>query len=280
LQQERFTNVYRELDPGTEYARLQILELDAPRADKIFNIMLYRLIGRAETHAAIGFQWLDTFDSGHLIRVLRHLRDFEHKAPFTAAYMVSAYSALGARDKIDSVGQIFHALQNGFDDLFARIAACDSAASVYGELRQIYGFGNFLAYQVLVDLLYPLNIHAGAPVLPYTNDDWASAGPGAQRGVGMLVQERSADLEVMRWLRSHQTDEFDRLQLSFPFLADADGRNVELSLANIQNCLCEFHKYVKINEGTGRGRRKFRVPTATPSGQLTLPFARLPVMHP
>src|SRR4051794_22718625 len=44
LQSERFTNVYRELDPGTQYALMAILETTHAKEDKIFNILLYRLI--------------------------------------------------------------------------------------------------------------------------------------------------------------------------------------------------------------------------------------------
>lgn len=273
LRHERFTNVYRELDPGTRYAIMHILEIPAPKPDKIFNIMLYRLIGRAETHASIGFQPLATFDPAHLVRVLRRLRDVDGTPPFTAAYMVSAYSSLGAGDKIDSVASIFRALHADFSTLYGRITECRAPADVYAQLRGMYGFGNFLAYQVLVDLLYPLRAYQGAPLLPYTHDDWASAGPGAQRGIGLLLRdgERAPELDVMRWLRDQQRAEFARLGLDFRFLIDAQGQAVDLSLANIQNCLCEFHKYVKIREGTGRGRRKFRV--SDPARALQLSFA-------
>ncbi len=279
LQHERFTNVYRELDPGTEYALTHILEITAPKADKMFNVMLYRLIGRAETHAALSFQHLASFDPSHLTRVLRRLRDIEGKAPFTAAYMVSAYSGLGAGDKISSVTQIFRTLHTNFSASYERIVACQTAAEVYDELRQVYGFGNFLAYQVLVDLLYPLHVYGNRPLLPYTHDDWASAGPGAQRGITMLLCEgsRSTDLEVMRWLRVSQRAEFDRLGLPFQFLTDSNGHLIELSLANIQNCLCEFHKYVKIREGTGRGRRKFRLSVLAPAIQLSFAPALVPL---
>lgn len=270
LQSERFTNVYRELDPGTHYAIQHILEVDAPKPDKIFNVMLYRLVGRSETHAALGFQRLADFDPTHFRRILRRLRDVEGTAPFTAAYMVSAYSHLGAGDKIDSVAHVLTRLHAGFPDLYGRIEACQGAEAVYAVLRQAYGFGNFLAYQVLIDLLYPLNIYDGQPLLPYTHDDWASAGPGAQRGIRMLLREgtRIHDLNAMRWLRAHQHAEFARLDLDFPCLHDASGHALDLSLANIQNCLCEYHKYVKISDGTGRGKRKFR---ADAGMQLPLP---------
>lgn len=273
LQSERFTNIYRQLDPGTQYVIRQILEIDAPRPDKMFNVMLYRLIGRADTHAALGFQFLETFDPSHMEHCLKMVRR-SGKRPFTAAYMVSAYSSLGSSDKIENIARLFGALHANFADLFDRVDQCATAADVHAILSSAYGFGNFLAYQVLVDLMYPLRCNGDRGFLPYTQDDWASPGPGARRGIEMLLQPGATrqDLEVMRWLRDHQHNEFERLRLDFPYWEEAVGKPIEISLANIQNCLCEFHKYVKIREGTGRGRRKFRViAKATPS-QTSISF--------
>ena len=260
LQRERFTNVYRELDPGTRYVIEHVLELDAPRPDKLFNVMLYRLVGRSDTHAALGFQFLTTFDPSDMQRTLKDLRR-AGRPPFTAAYMVSAYSSMGSSNKIENVARLFAALHADFDTFFARVDRCATASDVHATLRSAYGFGNFLAYQVLVDLLYPLRIYGNRGLLPFSHDDWASPGPGARRGIQMLLQPNVTQsfLEVMSWLRDHQQAEFARLGLDFPYLEDADGKPTSISLANIQNCLCEFHKYVKISEGKGRGRRKFPV---------------------
>lgn len=259
LQRERFTNVYRELDPGTQYVIQQILEINAPRPDKMFNVMLYRLIGRADTHAALGFQSVAVFDPLAMEHALKALRRCG-KHPFTAAYMVSAYSSLGSSDKIENIARLFDVLHASFADLFARVDRCVTAAEVHATLSSAYGFGNFLAYQVLVDLMYPLRCYDGRGLLPYSHDDWASPGPGARRGIKMLLQPVATipELEVMRWLRDHQQSELARRGLNFPYLEDENGNSIAISLANIQNCLCEFHKYVKIREGTGRGRRKFR----------------------
>lgn len=92
LRQERFTNVYRELDPGTVYAVEHILEANLPEKDRIFNVMLYRLIGRAETHTTLGLQRVYDFDPDRFVDRLRWMRDVCGRAPFTAAYMVSGYS--------------------------------------------------------------------------------------------------------------------------------------------------------------------------------------------
>lgn len=274
LRSERFTNVYRELDPGTVYVIEHVLEIDAPRPDIVFNVMLYRLVGRSDTHAALGFQSLATFDPYHMERTLKDIRN-NGNAPFTAAYMVSAYASMGSSDKIENIARLFSTLHAGFDGFFARVDSCASAAEVHATLGSVYGFGNFLAYQVLVDLLYPLRAYGGKGVLPFSHDDWASPGPGAQRGITMLLRPDVSrpHLEVMRWLRDCQHAEFTRLGLDFPYLEDAAGNRVAISLANIQNCLCEFHKYVKISTGTGRGRRKFTpISRCEPAVQLVTSF--------
>ncbi|MEO6888819.1 MAG: nucleotide kinase domain-containing protein, partial [Ktedonobacteraceae bacterium] len=256
MQSERFTNIYRELDPGTQYVIQEILEKEAPKPDKIFNTMLYRLIGRSESHKALGFQWLAVFDPAQLERVLKEIRE-KGEPPFTGAYMVSAYTSMGSKDKVENVVRLFALLDQSFGNFYGRIERSSSPAEVYEVLRSAHGFGNFLAYQVLVDLLYPLRVYGNVPLLPYSHNDWASPGPGALRGIKMLLQEDVdvEPLEVMCWLRQHQHEEFQRLGLDFPFLSDENDRVQDISLANIQNCLCEFHKYIKISEGTGRGRR-------------------------
>jgi hypothetical protein len=271
LRQERFTNVYRELDPGTIYAVEHILEVDAAESDRIFNVMLYRLIGRSETHAALGFQRVESFDPEHFVARLRWLRDVCHLPPFTAAYMVSGYTQMGSAEKAVNIGRLFAQLGEQFTPFIRRLKAADTLPDAYSAIRGQAGFGNFLAYQIIVDLLYPLRKQGGRPLLLFSPDDWASAGPGASRGIRMLLRPGAGagDLEVMRWLRLHQHEEFARLGIAFPYLLNGRGERRDLSLANIQNCLCEFHKYVKIRSGTGRGRRKF---APRPTEPLQLPL--------
>jgi len=262
LKTTRFTNVYRELDPGTQYALREILETGFPIQDKIFNLMVYRLIGRVETFSVIGVQHVSSFDSSLLEKTLRFIRDVKEKPPFSGAYIVSTYLRMGSRDKVVNIARLFDELAKNFDEVSDRLLACRSAEEAFNELRSVYGFGTFLAYQVLVDLLYPLKINGGRPILPFSHNDWAIAGPGAQRGVKILLsgQTISKDLQVMRWLHEHQRAEFERLRVSFPYLHDQRGEPIPISLSNIENCLCEFYKYIKIQTGTGRGRRRFVAP--------------------
>lgn len=261
LQRYRFTNVYRELDPGTQYAIQEILEREEAKPDKIFNVMIYRLIGRSATHEHVGFQRLDEFDTALFEEALKTRRDAHKEPVFTGAYMVSGYNQMGSSDKIENISRLFGEVQDQFADFYTEVETATELKQVYEVIRDLPGFGNFLSYQVLVDLLYPLQVCNGDSLLPFTHDDWASAGPGAQRGLKTLLRDpkKHTYLEVMRWLRQYQTEEFDRLNLDFPYLQDNIGQRIELSLADIQNCLCEFYKYHKIINDDGRARRRFRI---------------------
>ncbi|ADD03948.1 uncharacterized protein Nmag_0358 [Natrialba magadii ATCC 43099] len=279
LQEYRFTNVYRELDPGTQYVIQNILEADASRQDKILNVMLYRLIGRLETHEHLGFQSRETFDAAEFEGKLKHRRDGLGETVFTGAYMVSGYNQMGSSDKVENVAALFGEITDDpefFDDMLST----ESLEGTYKLIRSQPGFGNFLSYQVLVDLLYPVDYYDGNSVLPFSPNDWSAPGPGAQKGLKQLVTEFNGfgRLDVMRWLRQNQQQEFERLDLDFPYLETEDKGGLELSLANIQNCLCEFYKYHKIRHSNGRARRCFRNTEARSHGELREMYERAPVI--
>jgi len=280
LQEYRFTNVYRELDPGTQYVIQNILEADASRQDKILNVMLYRLIGRLETHEYLGFQSLETFDAAEFEEKLKCRRDDLGETIFTGAYMVSGYNQMGSSDKVENVAALFNEITDE-KEFFDDMVSTESLEETYKLIRSRHGFGNFLSYQVLVDLLYPVDYYDGDSVLPFSPDDWSTPGPGAQKGLKQLVTEFNGfdRLDVMRWLRQNQQQEFERLDLNFPYLETKDGNRLELSLANIQNCLCEFYKYHKILHSNGRARRCFRNTEARSYEELRDLYEEAPVIN-
>lgn len=279
LQKYRFTNVYRQLDPGTQYAIQEILERDESKPDKIFNVMIYRLIGRSETHEHVGFQRLGEFDPNSFEEELKTRRDQLDEPVFTGAYMVSGYNQMGSSDKVENIARLFGEVQDRFDRFYEAVEKSSELKQVYSAIRELPGFGNFLSYQVLVDLLYPLQVYGGNSLLPYCQNDWSSPGPGAQRGLKTLLTNPKdhSYLDAMQWLRQHQIEEFDRLGLDFPYLQDNEGRRIELSLADIQNCLCEFYKYHKIYHAEGRARRRFRIPNSRSSMELENIYSDSPV---
>lgn len=269
LRRRRFTNVYRLLDPGTQYAIQAILDREAPGPDRVFNALVYRLVGRAETHAHVGFQRLEDFDVEAFESALKERRDGngdeDGQPVFTGAYLVAGYSGYGGSDKVENVARLFGDARDRFDGFWAEVRDASGPEDAYAAIRGLPGFGNFLAYQVLVDLLYPLPSHGGESLLPHSPNEWAAAGPGAKRGLERLIGDGGgrgeadvSELDAMRWLWRNLGAEFDRLGIDFVWLRDEAGERVEPSLADVQNCCCEFHKYETVRTGEGRTRRRFR----------------------
>lgn len=284
LRDRRFTNVYRVLDPGTQYAIQETLSRGEPAPDRTFNVLLYRLIGRAATHAHVGFQRVDEYDAAEFETALKERRDADGAPVFTGAYLVSGYSGYGGADKVENVTRLFDAVAEGFDAFWAEVRAASGVEDVYEAVRSLPGFGNFLAYQVVVDLLHPVPAHDGEPLLPFSPNEWAAAGPGAKRGLAVLLggstDDRPGDreaLHAMRWLWRNQAAAFDRLGVEFPWLRDEDGGRVELSLADVRNCCCEFYKYRTVRTGEGRTRRRFRPANRRPVEELRELYAGYPI---
>ena len=278
LRRHRFTNVYRVLDPGTQYAIQAILDRGEPAPDRLFNVMLYRLVGRSATHARVGFQRVESYDVDEFERALAARRD-SGVPVFTGAYVVAGYSGFGGSDKVENVARLFGEVRDRFDPFYAEVEGASGPEAVYAAIKSLPGFGNFLAYQVLVDLLYPLPAHGGEPFLPFSANVWTSAGPGAKRGLDRLLAD-SADcsaLEAMRWLHRNQAAGFERLGIDFRWLRDDEGKRIELSLADVQNCCCEFYKYEKVRTGEGRTRRRFRPEGRRSGGELRRLYEGYPI---
>jgi hypothetical protein len=255
LQVEFITNVYRQLDPGTEYLIDNILSYRGPEGmqvtdeAKVFNIMLYRLMGSVpSTHQHLGFVMPDDFTADRLVGKLAELPD-DYRI-FGDAYRVASYVAEGSDSKVENVANMFAYLAGGMEETVRRIKSSRRVVEVYKVFETIQGFGEFLSHQIVVDLLYP-NAE-GAKIVPFTDDEFAKAGPGARKGIWTLINEayKPANLTiVLEWLRDNQQEEFDRLGINFPYLAGEDSEPHLMSICDIQASLCEFFKYYRLWNG-------------------------------
>lgn len=131
----------------------------------------------------------------------------------------------------------------------ALFAACRGGSSpptlagCHGALMQLHGLGSFMAAQVVADLKY-------LPGHPLNNAvdfmSWAAPGPGSLRGMKWLVGDFKPSqflpiLTDLRW----KVDESKVL-------------NEPISAQDLQNCLCEFDKFMRVKNGVGRSKRKYQ----------------------
>ena len=261
LRTEFITNVYRELDPGTQHIMTTVLQTEESVEDKVFNVMVYRLLGsRIETQKELGFL---NHDRPLLVEYIEQtLKGIKERgtAPFGDAYRTAAYTDMGTKDKITNVARLCGQLASQVPQVWAELQVAINPEAAFKILNGIKGFGEFLAYQIMVDYLYPAPFD---PILPFDQETWVMAGPGARRGLWQLLRpgmKPNSLLEVMKWLRDNQFSEFERLGLEFPYLRDEtkDGSPIiPISLCNVQSCLCEFFKYSRIWTGQLPYARKY-----------------------
>lgn len=264
FQDNKFTNVYRELDKGTIVLLDHILD-KGPDIEVFFNILLYRLVNNYDTWLEdIGYQKIV---EGWKDKPWDRLRKRQEKGipVWCTAHVVSGYPNFPGPDgkptdsKIDKIHWMFDQIYKNIDDLWEKIQAADTFEQVYKVLlKEVNGYGPFLSYEVAVDLTYGSN-----PLILFTEDEWANAGPGAKRGISILFGEKLAKgvdhNDVMVWLRDNQDKFFTEYGVNFKEIA---YRSKPMTLRNIEHCLCEFFKYYKVTNGAGKCRMRFE-PTST-----------------
>ena len=178
------------------------------------------------------------------------LRVKEGVQVYTGAYMIRAESNHDA--EWYSWGKGRYVAEVVVGGLWADRAAVTpglgrSVEAAWAAVKGHYGWGSFMAGQLVADLTY-------TPLLDNAPDlyTWAPLGPGSRRGLNRMhrqeltkVWSQDAAVEVMRHLRELILSE---LGLSFR----------EMTLHDVQNCLCEVDKYLRVKSGEGRPRSLYR----------------------
>ena len=142
-----------------------------------------------------------------------------------------------------------------------KVAEARSLEEVFQTLRAYPSLGDFLAFQLAIDLNYSSAIN-------FSEMDFVVPGPGAKSGIAKCFSDKSGytDTEVIRIVAELAIEEFPRQRLAFRSLW---GR--ALQLIDCQNLFCEVDKYARIanpemNSSRTRIKQLFR-PTSVPLTQ-------------
>lgn len=249
LARNHFTNIYRELDYGTQWYVRNI-------GDKIGNkylteilwyTIVYRLLNSANTFMELGY--LPTPDDvDYFIIDLQRLKD--NGFPIFS----TAYITLQTPIKRSRIGNFHEMLRSTFDFLFSYVLPLD-LRGFCRDLTNIYGINWFNAYEVACDVLLLKQYGIiDERKFPFEFNDWANVGPGALAGCKLLFGlsvEKDEAYEKMRWLLDRQEEGLAGLEWH-PFYAGQP-----LNLRHIEHSLCEYQKYWKLKNNVGKFQRIF-----------------------
>jgi hypothetical protein len=233
----RFTNCYRATDRVSQYLIGQVIYRGSQDPDEVlFRILLFKLFNRISTWellcSAFGEPTWAGFCLERYDRVLAEALG-RGEAIYSAAYIVSP-PRLGARRKHTNHLLLVRRMLR--DGLVSRLQASESMEHAFRALRCYPSLGDFLAYQLLIDINYSM-------IIDFDEMDFVVAGPGARDGLRKCfgAAARGIEAELIRYLTNTQEQHFARLGLRFPGL---NGRR--LHLIDCQNLSCEVDKYARV----------------------------------
>ena len=240
-----FCNVSRENDKVTRWIRKFYSPfVDHPEFE--FNIAMARFINWPPTLERIG--WYGRFDAAQEQLLASQLEKIPGKI-WGDAYIVSTCGR--SMPKVQYVCEmllpaVYRALGNA-SDLRRYLRTTPTLHGSWAFLKRIFGIQSFMAGQLLADYKntkdHPLR----------QADDWwtfAVPGPGSLRGVSWITYGDNK--------HSSKIDFFNSLQEIRRELEAAHCEEIRyICNQDLQNCLCEFDKFMRIFTGIGRSKRSY-----------------------
>lgn len=178
-------------------------------------------------------------DWGEIKRAVRHAKGRGGGPVFNAAYMVRGNDG---SDKVTSVVD-FNVRPLAKDP---PVVDPSSMRNTWAALACRYGFGSFMAGQVVADLRWAV------PGTWADRDVWAPLGPGSRRGLNRLLgRDPNTPVSQREFVRELHT----LIRLCYAGLPAPVVTRLEA--IDFQNCLCEFDGYEKVLWGQGRKKRTY-----------------------
>jgi hypothetical protein len=260
LASRKFTNVFRVLDPGTQFLLTDLFEPGLSPRDTLMRAFLYRHTGRIET-----WQYLSVMLGGYpTVEALEDVRaawkeyrgsvktktvqerahkDTPHKITrtkasaerpfFTSAYLVFPQSDTPGTDKLDSIINLTQRLftPGSPDDVMPSWEVAPTQSVRFNALKRNKGVGDFMAMQVLTDWGYQCGEDR--------EDDFLIPGPGSIKGAKAVnPNARVGDTVKAVYGALRALPECPRLGYRVPSLMDIGS-----------NLLCEYSKYHRYSQG-------------------------------
>ncbi|MDR4493375.1 MAG: putative DNA base hypermodification protein [Nitrospirales bacterium] len=237
LSRYRFTNVYRASDRVSQYLIRRVLyNGEQSPSEVFFRTVLFKLFNRIDTWEklteAVGppswrefkFDWYAT----SLDRLLER-----GDRIYSAAYIMPSPAFGSHRKHRNHLRLIEHMMK---DSAPQRLAHVRSLREAYNILRSYPSLGDFLAFQLAIDLNY-------SELLDFPEMEFVVAGPGARDGISKCFADTGGftEVDIIRMMSERAEAEFTRLGLEFHTLW---GR--PLQLVDCQNLFCELSKYARV----------------------------------
>lgn len=244
----KFTNVYRASDRVSQFLIKDVIYNhslpDLPK-EVLFRILLFKMFNKIETWQLLtskaGPITLENYSFKKYDNILTSALT-SGKRIYSAAYiMPSGKSYFGfVRKHTNHLKLIELIIEKRTEE---RLATARSMQDAFEIIKDFPGLGDFLAYQLLIDINY-------SSIINFSESEFVVPGPGAKGGISKCFYDKGGlnNMEIIKFMADRQEKEFERLGLSFKRLW---GRS--LQLIDCQNLFCEVDKYARVKHPDIKG---------------------------
>jgi hypothetical protein len=253
LREFRFCNIFREDDRVTQWMRAELTRpIGYNNERQMRATTVFRWFNKIETGELLKDLLLDEWDTEEARRRLK-ARVADGQTILGAAYMIKSPLRM---NKVDGLLQCIDAVNKDIPHLAANIEPYETTLQGVHEVLCGYPYlGPFMAYEMVTDLRRSPVLNSAPDI-----DTWASAGPGAARGLdryfGDPLGTRSHNSPASR---EHMNEEMRQiLEIArSPTLGLWPQEWPRWEMREVEHTLCEFDKYERARLGEGRPKQRF-----------------------
>ena len=254
LSMYKFTNVRREHDKNSRYLLQKMKEHgNLLSYNMLGNILVFRLFNKIETFELLG-GWIDFENYNE--ELIRHQLSNVPKGYvyFTNAYLSSgmkrSFNRYNPQEKMRVIN-IPNVVNQFLTEMYEAVLVSESPQDIIEALKIIDGISNFISYQLFVDMTYLDNF-------PWSENEFVMSGIGCELGLSYLFDDRDglSSEELLFWLRDNCpiTREW-----CMKHMTDLPEEDRYMNVMSLENCMCEFGKYMKTKLGVGRPRSRYKI---------------------
>lgn len=239
FQENKFTNVYRELDRNSQWQIKNILlddELDL--RNLIWKLMVFRFFNNPETFEfepknvslqgslfgptiksgleqvenpddlisakkwRNGIPSYEEYDEDEFSRFIAGVRS-SGKNPYTTAYLINSQATPGQPRDYCYTRVVIPTLHKKINELIDVVQNAKTPEEIIEFLKKIPAVGDFIAHEFYQDFTY-IPRYTNREFMKFTQDDFTNVGPGASVGIRLIYPNLASMKEqkqAIYWLR-------------------------------------------------------------------------------
>lgn len=246
LQEYKFCNVFRELDTITIWIENNIRQRWANHKYLWFALCVARRINLPETLADLDELMVD-WDADKAYDILEQ-RKKSGKIIYNNAYSLTTVGLKMNKNRYtvyECLDNLWQNRENITDFLEHNdILSLESVFNLFCTGNP--GFSGFLAYEIVTDLRHTRYLRNAKDIM-----SWANAGPGAVRGLNRIYGN-----SITKKINACQSNkDMQYLLLVSEVIMPTSFPKMEMR--DIEHCLCEFDKYMRIKSNENHLCRKY-----------------------